>query len=253
MKRILAPSHARVLERLARSNALLGFDFDGTLAPIVDQPRKAVLRVSTRALLRQLARRYPCVVISGRAHADVQARLEGTGIAAVIGNHGVEPSPSAERYVAEVARWNAGLQASVGGIPGIQIENKRFSIAVHYRRCDAPEQARERIVAAARGLGPMRVIGGKHVVNLLPEGAPHKGQALARVLAEHGCDAGIFVGDDETDEDVFASRTPRLISVRVGMSRASAAPWGLDDQRAVDDLLREMLRLREGAPMLPEP
>jgi len=91
MEHALAPAQHRVLERFARSRMVLALDFDGTLAPIVADPERAAMRLSTRRLLRQVARAYPCVVISGRARADVLRRVRGLGVLEVIGNHGSEP------------------------------------------------------------------------------------------------------------------------------------------------------------------
>ena len=71
MKSLLAPQNRSVLRRLVRGRVLLAFDFDGTLAPIVADPPAARLRPRTRRLLAEVARKYPCVVISGRSRADV--------------------------------------------------------------------------------------------------------------------------------------------------------------------------------------
>src|SRR5690349_15297415 len=77
---LFAPREMEMLADFARSNVLLAFDYDGTLAPIVDHPRDAVMRPETKALLRQVTRLYPCTVISGRSRADVRQRLSGTGV-----------------------------------------------------------------------------------------------------------------------------------------------------------------------------
>jgi trehalose-phosphatase len=91
---------------------------------------------------------------------------------------------------------------------GVRIENKTFSVAVHYRRSREKKKARAAILEAAAALGPIRVIGGKQVVNILPEGAPHKGIALERERHRLRRDTAIYVGDDETDEDVFGLDQP---------------------------------------------
>ena len=69
------------------------------------------------------------------------------------------------------------------------------------------------------------MIGGKQVVNILPEGAPTRAWRSSRSAERLGCDTAIYVGDDETDEDVFALDQPgRLLSIRVGARKASLAP-----------------------------
>jgi trehalose 6-phosphate phosphatase len=91
----------------------------------------------------------------------------------------------------------------------------------------------------------VRVIGGKQVVNVLPLGAPHKGVALERERDRLGCDTAFFLGDDETDEDVFALDHPgRLLGVRVGAARRSHAAYYLKSQREVDALLARLIALR---------
>jgi trehalose 6-phosphate phosphatase len=85
-------------------------------------------------------------------------------------------------------------------------------------------------------------------VNLLPITAPHKGIALERERERLRCDTAIFVGDDKTDEDVFALDQPgRLLGIRVGRSRTSAAAYYIPSQRSIDDLLRALVDLRRDA------
>lgn len=248
MRHILAQSQRAVLEQLSWSNVLLGFDFDGTLCPIVRDPGLAQVRASTRRLLAELTRAYPVVVISGRALADVRARLAGLGLAGVIGNHGLEPGYATRSLERTVERWRAVLESELEGCPGIVIEDKHYSIAVHYRRSRHKRLARKRIAAALAALHDVRVVGGKQVVNLLPPGAPHKGVALERERTRAGCDTALFVGDDETDEDVFALEQPgRLVSIRVGAARASQASYCLKSQDEIDALLRALIELRRDA------
>jgi trehalose 6-phosphate phosphatase len=91
----------------------------------------------------------------------------------------------------------------------------------------------------------VRLIGGHQVVNLVPEGAPHKGIALTALRQRAGCDTAIFVGDDETDEDVFALDQPgRLLTLRVGRKRSSRAAFFVDSQRDVDAVLEALLEVR---------
>jgi trehalose 6-phosphate phosphatase len=163
----------------------------------------------------------------------------------VVGNHGVEPWQTTTGLIGEVRRWRPTLERALRSHSGVWIEDKAYSIAVHYRMSRAKKVARAAILRAAQELGDLRVIGGKQVVNLLPRGAPHKGFALERERERLGCDTAVYVGDDETDEDVFALDQPgRLLTIRVGAKRASAATYSLRNQREIDDLLLVLLRLR---------
>jgi len=247
MKHILSAAQNEVLEQLAWSEVLLGFDFDGTLAPIVDDPARAELRASTRRLLGELARLYPCVVISGRAVRDVERRLAGVPLRAVIGNHGLEPWRATEELRRIVERWQRTLAPRLEPLAGVELEDKVYSLAIHYQRSRRKKEARAAIVRALGLLGEVRVIGGKQVVNVLPLGAPHKGVALERERDRLGCDTAFFVGDDETDEDVFALDRPgRLLTVRVGSAGVSQASYCLRSQGEIDALLARLIGLRRG-------
>ncbi len=80
------------------------------------------------------------------------------------------------------------------------------------------------------------------MVNLLPTDAPHKGIALERARTRFACDTAIYVGDDETDEDVFALDQPgRLLTIRVGQKRESLASYFLRNQGEIDRLLETLL------------
>jgi trehalose 6-phosphate phosphatase len=76
MKNLLARENAEILAQVAWSRVLLAFDFDGTLAPIVDERDAARMRGETAELFKTLCRLYPCAVITGRAKADVVDRLQ---------------------------------------------------------------------------------------------------------------------------------------------------------------------------------
>ncbi len=244
---VLSQAGRQLLARYARLPLLVGFDFDGTLAPIVRERGAARLRPATRRLLRRLAEVYPVVVISGRARADVRRRLDGVEVSAVIGNHGLEPGQATAELRETVRSWRAALARELRGRRGVRIEDKAFTLAIHYRQAPDPRAARAAILGAARALPQARLIGGKRVVNVVPDGAPLKGPALEAARVGGGCEAALYVGDDETDEDVFALELPeRLLGVRVGWARDSAAAHFLRSQREVDELMRALLELRPG-------
>jgi trehalose 6-phosphate phosphatase len=247
MKHVLGSASADHLARFARSEVLLAFDFDGTLAPIVDDPAAARMRDRTRELLERASRAYPCGVISGRGRDDVERRLDGVPVRYVVGNHGLEPSGDMARFEREVAAIRPQVQVALAGFPGVEVEDKRFSLSLHFRRARRKSDALEAIGRAlAPFAGAIRAVPGKSVVSVVPAQAPHKGEALLRLRADAGAHDAIFVGDDVTDEDVFGIGQPeRLLSIRVGRSRSSAASHYLRDQQEIDALLVRLLALRE--------
>jgi trehalose 6-phosphate phosphatase len=245
MRSILAQEARSELDRLATSCALLVFDFDGTLAPIVERPADACLRPRTRDLLRAVAVLYPCAVVSGRARADVAQRLRDVPLVAIVGNHGAEAGhgPVDRTRRARVVAWKALLLDAIGGEPGIEVEDKRFSLAVHYRHAPSRADARRRVIAATHRLEGARAFAGRAVVNVVPLDAPDKAAAVEEIRRRVGAARVLYVGDDTTDEDVF--RDPRIeVAVRVGRTARSAARYYVAGQHAVDDLLCALLQAR---------
>jgi trehalose-phosphatase len=245
MKSLLAPQNRPVLRRLARGRVLLAFDFDGTLAPIVADPARANLRPRTRRLLADVARKYPCVVISGRNRADVGRRLAGIPLRRVLGNHGIEPSPALPAARRAVQRWLACLKPRLAGVAGIVFDDKGATLAIHYRKSHNRPAALMAILAATADLSEARVLKGLLVVDLLPKSAPNKATALQLEMRRLHCRSALYMGDDQTDEDVFAlSRHLPLVGVRVGRKARSLAEYYLGNQSDVDALLAELLEPR---------
>jgi trehalose 6-phosphate phosphatase len=249
MRDVLARSNVAILRRFARSHVVVVFDFDGTLSPIVGDPRAAALRPRTHTLLRRLAGVVPCAVLSGRPRADVARRLRGIALREIVGNHGlgIATPDVAARASRQVRRWLRVLGAALASLDGVVVEDNRLSVAVHYRHAARPLQARRVVMEVVGRLGPLRVVGGKRVVNLLPVGGPDKGTALAAIRTRVGCDTAIYVGDDETDEDVFRAADPAcVLGIRVGRSARSSARYFIDGQRRIDDLISILTAARTG-------
>ncbi len=245
MRPILSPDGRAALEDLAARHALLAFDFDGTLAPIVADRNAARARPETLAMLRALAILFPCVIVSGRARADVAARVSRIPLFAVIGNHGAEAGYGSvdRRRREELLAWKRSLKSELSLVPGIDVEDKGFSLAVHYRQVPSWAAARHLSLRVAASLDGARVSGGHAVVHVAPADAPDKGTAIGELLRRVGPRPVLYVGDDRTDEQVF--RSPSVeVGVRVGRTARSAAPWYLPAQAAIDDLLRALLSAR---------
>jgi len=245
MKHILSRRHREVLVEYARSKVLLAFDYDGTLSPIVRDPAKARMRARTKQALERVAGKYPTAVISGRSRGEVTALLGNVPLVAVLGNHGLEPSDQMDRYVKIMRTWLDRLSVELREVQGVSIEDKTYSLAIHYRKSNAQLAAVRRIRRAAGLLGKdARLIGGKCVINVVHAQAPHKGRAVQRLQTEQGTDAAIFVGDDLTDEDVFALSRPKLLGIRVGRSAGTSAAYYIRDQKEMDELLVHLASLR---------
>jgi trehalose 6-phosphate phosphatase len=233
------------LEALMQGRPLLGFDYDGTLAPIVSDPRKARMRETTRALFADLIQRFPCAVICGRERGDVMRLLQGCNPLAIVGNHGIETEDDSAPPPAQdlLDDWLDELDERLEMVPGIVIEDKTYSLTVNYRGSPDPRSAKALALRAVRSLESVRVITGIRSLNLLPKGAPHKGAALLRVADKAQCSTALFVGDDRTDEDAFGAAADRVFGIRVGPTDRSAARYHLRDQAEIDQLLQRLLQL----------
>jgi trehalose 6-phosphate phosphatase len=229
----------RALKRL-RPGALLALDFDGTLVPIADHAEDAYLDKPTAQLLRELGRLTPLAILSGRGRRDLRARL-GFQPKFLIGNHGLE-SPGHEREAREAARLTKAWAAQLKGAAGI--ENKTFSLSLHYRLAPNRARARARWLREIAKLQPApRVIGGKCVFNLMPEGGVDKGRALQGLIRRTSAAQVLFIGDDDTDEEAFKLKDRRLLTVRVGRRKNSQAQFFIRRQEDVLKLLTQLKRM----------
>ncbi|PAP75287.1 trehalose-phosphatase [Rubrivirga marina] len=200
---------------------LLFLDYDGTLAPIVGDPEKAVPHPAVPDLLAELAEAHEVVVITGRDLAAL-GRLLNQRLPAV-GLHGAEEGWADgtvdTRAADEHADVLADLRAAVPAAEGVVVEDKGAAFAVHYRHAPDADAARAELErwaeAVPAGLVP---IWGKAVVELRAEGVS-KGTAVARLAAAHPDRTPVYLGDDVTDEDAFralqALRQP-TVTVKVG-------------------------------------
>lgn len=242
MRHLLTRAGEAALAAVMARHPVLAFDFDGTLAPLVERPPLAWMNDTTIARLRQLSARHPIVVISGRAADDVRARLCEIPIAGVSGNHGQEPWGATPEIEARVDGWARALTERFGRVPGLELEHKRWSLTVDYRHVPDLEHTGRQLAAFARQLPGCRVLGGRHAdLNLAPAGEHHKGTALQRHLDLLDRRTAIYVGDDRTDEDAFSQPIDGLLSVRVGQKTGSRAQYFLDEQAEVDVLLDRLL------------
>jgi trehalose 6-phosphate phosphatase len=247
MPYILAKRHEATLAAYASANVLAAFDYDGTLAPIAPDPASAPMRATTRRLLTAVAQRYPCVVISGRRRADLAACLKGFPVSHLSGNHGAEPWGAHPGHPALIQKWRSQLERRLSRFHGLVLEDKKYSLTIHYRHAQPKRAAIAAIDTALRGLRGARTIAGKETVNVLPRKGVNKGDALERARRLLHCELSIYVGDDDTDEDAFVhARAGRLLAVRIGARRRSSASYYLRNQREIDAFLRQLVELRRG-------
>jgi trehalose 6-phosphate synthase/phosphatase len=240
------------LDRLrAAPYLVLLVDYDGTLVEFAPAPDLAVPDPGAIALLERLAARPRTEVhiASGRSrqsleqwlgalpvwlHAEHGAWSRGIGASAWTGL----PLPPAD--------WQAAVRRVMDCLarrtPGTLVEEKTAGLAWHYRMAD-PElgaaAARELRLALAAALGegvPLALVEGAMVIEVRPAAA-HKGSIVPPILDRVPPDAALAaLGDDQTDEDLFAALPPDAVAVHIGPG-PTAAGLRLPDPRAARTFL----------------
>ncbi|MFA4948148.1 MAG: trehalose-phosphatase [Candidatus Krumholzibacteriia bacterium] len=247
---------------LEGKHILLLLDFDGTLAPIAPTPDEAMLPDETRRELERLVESSACSigVISGRALGDVRAKVGISGIT-YVGNHGIEMvRPNEEprsiampQFRTMLERLITKLTVSLAPFPGAIIEDKGYSLAVHYRMVGDEERSRVKAVVhetvgALIGEEEITLGNGAMVLELKPPIGCDKGTIVSSLLeSEAPSESGksmfaIYLGDDSTDEDAFKAMRGRGWAVLVGAPRISYAEYYLKDPGEVLTLLRLFVR-----------
>lgn len=250
-------------EEIARSldeadKILMGFDFDGTLTPIVDNPDQVFIPPEVRATLSQLTsfEDISVAILSGRSLQDLKVRVQLTGLT-LAGDHGLRiQCPEGREYQAEAATGQEELRSLIERIreetaafPGILLEPKEFSLTVHFRGASsgAGEKLQTVLEEIVEGT-PYILRSGRMCWELNPDMDWNKGRAFQWIkrhcLGETPNIFEIFVGDDRTDEDVFqllqADGCPILVvsSEKVGPTQAR---YRLDSQEEVGIFLEKLM------------
>jgi len=245
MTYLLSDEGRRALRTLAEKPVLYAFDFDGTLAPISPDRDAVKIPYSVSEWLKELAKRAPCAVVSGRALADLAPRVDGA-VPHLIGNHGLE-SPFTDPVTliwAENICTGWLKRVSIDFVQplkdyGVEIENKRYSLTFHYRGTEEPARSCSAILLLLTQLNPApRLIQGKASVNVLPPGKGGKGPAVLALMVQLRQIGLFFVGDDETDESVFALTEGLAMGIRVGKHAESRAQYYVKHQGEIEEVIR---------------
>jgi trehalose 6-phosphate synthase/phosphatase len=238
----------------AAPRRLLLLDYDGTLTRFQRNPQRAQPDAELLELLGALAAddRTRVVIISGRARATLDRWLGHLPLD-MVAEHGVWLRHAGEDWhlfqAGLRAEWKADirpvLDLYVRRTPGAFIEEKDYSLAWHYRRADAGlgvVRTRE-LLSHLRFMTSntdLQVLEG-HKVLEVKSAALHKGTAAARWLTPKQPEFVLALGDDQTDEDTFASLPPEAYTVRVGNAPRSLARYAVPGVDEVRQLLHSLL------------
>ncbi|MEU6643219.1 trehalose-phosphatase [Saccharomonospora sp. NPDC046836] len=242
----------RAIVQIARTPRLLvACDYDGTMAPITENPDEARPRPESVGALRSLAGLHETTtaVISGRALRDLATLSRLPSEVHLVGSHGSEFDIGFVHEIDASARdlhrrLETELDAVIEGVNGASLEIKPASIAVHVRR--APREDADRIIDAVHN-GPCTWEGvsttdGKEVVELSVI-QTNKGKALDTLRHQVGATAALFIGDDVTDEKAFARLTGPDLGIKVGAGE-SLAQYRIANTEQVATVLAFMLEER---------
>lgn len=191
-------------------------DYDGTLTPIVDRPQDAKISDQMKAVVQALSKKCLVAVVSGRMREDVENLL---GIKGLIyaGSHGFDIlgsgvsmiEPRAEKIIPLVDQLTKEFKDRVGDISGVIIEEKKFSIAIHYRlaRADDFGKIKEVVDEIVTRHKELRLLHGKKVFEIMPAIHWNKGMAIRWIMKTLNISwsdsSVVYIGDDTTDEDAF--------------------------------------------------
>lgn len=231
------------------SGSALFLDVDGTLLEIAPRPDRVQIPSGLPSLLENLTQRHggALALVSGRSLDEID-RLFYPWQGAAAGLHGIERrradgtldpkiDPAA---AAALDRLRPRLAAFAAASSGLALEDKRATLALHYRSAPQREpEVRSLAGSLAQQEPSLRLIAGKMVVEFQPRGID-KGAAIAAFLAEAPFFGRlpVFVGDDVTDEDGFAEIGRRGgIAIRVGTPAHTRAGYTLADVQAAHNWL----------------
>jgi trehalose 6-phosphate synthase/phosphatase len=238
---------------------LLLLDYDGTLVPFANTPGLAVPDEELKELLRKLASRpgTDIHILSGRTRDTLEAWF-GTLPITLHAEHGywsrMGPKDSWEALFEAPTDWKAKvlplLERFVVSTPGTLIEDKSAGVAWHYRMADPDfgaiqaEKLKLELESETRGL-PVEVMRGAKVIEVRLRGA-NKGALANRIIAGVEERSTVFaMGDDITDEDLFAALQPGGLTVHIGPG-PSGARYRVEDWRAARRLLASVLESASG-------
>ena len=246
-----------VIERriLSQRKILLLLDFDGTLVPIARTPHAVVLDKKIKLSLKRLCASisYQVVIISGRSLKDLLSYFKLPRVV-YVGNHGLEikgkelrithKAKKARKLEALVRLLGQKLKEDLLNIPGLFIEDKNYTLSVHYRNISREYTPffKQEITRFKKKHEHWPLIWkeGKKVWEVRPRVRWGKGDMALHLMKKMPGVLPIVIGDDVTDEDMFKVLKSRGITIRVGRSMKSAAQYFVKSPKEVGVLLQRL-------------
>ncbi len=224
---------------------LIALDFDGTLAPLVDDPEASRMIPPARHALEKLTALsgVTVAIVTGRAIDSVKRVADPLKEWFLVGSHGIELLSPGDVTSYETPWLVPGdlteaFDAVVKAHPGTRLEHKPFGLALHTRGVD--QLVAQEAESAAHQVcdswgGDLVVRTGHGIVECSVQEAT-KGGGIDEIRRRLRPSAVLFAGDDRTDEDGFAVLGAKDVGIRVGGGE-TIAPFQLADASAVAEAL----------------
>ncbi|GAB2217220.1 hypothetical protein Droror1_Dr00000392 [Drosera rotundifolia] len=214
----------KIMNEANGKQIVMFLDYDGTLSPIVNDPDRAFMSDEMRAAVREVAKRFPTAIVTGRCRDKVYdfVRLAELYYA---GSHGMEIQgpkelkqpgngavlfQAASDFIPIINEVHAILSEKTRSTPGAKVEHNKFCLSVHFRCVDEKRWAElaEQVKDVLNDYPGLRLTQGRKVLEIRPAIKWDKGKALEFLLGSLGfADADnvfpVYIGDDRTDEDAF--------------------------------------------------
>jgi trehalose 6-phosphate synthase/phosphatase len=248
----------RVVEEIAEafctaSRRLLLIDYDGTLAPISEHPEDAAPDEVTLGLLRRISeiQSVSVVIVSGRDHQTLANWFDELRIH-LVAEHGAALRTAGgdwQHHVEVDPDWKDVVRTTFDSFqrvsPGAMIEEKRHTIAFHYRQMEVQQgftRSRELLDCLHHLMRNtnLTVVDGHKVIEVRAPGID-KGIAARRILQRYPSDFVLAIGDDKTDEDVFRALNNQAVTIKVG-EELTAARYRIAQNQVLDLLARFVMK-----------
>lgn len=241
---------------------VLFLDYDGTLTPIVKRPEDALISDQMKSVLKKCAAKFKVAVVSGRDMDDLKSKLQVDDLI-YAGSHGFRISgpnglykehEKADVILPRLSDIEEKLYQIFPQIDtGVQIDRKRYAVAVHYRNADEMNipVIKQKVDEILIENPDFKKGEGKKIIEIKPDVDWHKGKAVLWIMKKLGVDdtnkfVPIYIGDDVTDEDAFRSISEIGAGILVGThGQETAAEYKLDDVPDVQAFLNRLAGLME--------
>jgi len=235
-------------------------DYDGTLTPIVDSPELAVITDDMKQTVEQLAKIHTVAIVSGRMREDVQ-NLVGIKGLFYAGSHGFDIKgpggfsmihPVAEKTIPLVSEIIEQLKDKFLHIEGALVEEKKFSVAAHYRKVKNQKDLKfieESVNSIVQKHDELRLLKGKKVFEILPNIDWDKGKAIRWIMnaleIPWDTTSAFYIGDDTTDEYAFRTIITRGTAIMVTDEplNPSTADFQLNSPKEVKKFFEQVIAI----------